>query len=190
MVWKDFEGFEDCQLEDTNTIAPTDYRIGMDDAVILSDGSVVDPAAALLDTATIGYTPFTPTTHGYLIRCEYKPGGSSTTPPSYSETETVSLITNDPTAVSFSKSGTVKHAGTNFNFQVSPDCGPGTITVTVTKSGSATRTYSVTTDQNGAASATLVLGTKNGAYKVSAKFLGNAFGVASKTVTKSVVAAH
>lgn len=187
--WTDTEGFEDVQLEDTNTVQPFTYALGIDDAVILGDGSVASPVS-LLTTATIGYTPFTTSTYGYLIRCQYEPLGSSTTPPSYSETETVQVIKNSSTGVSFSKSGTVKRAGTKFNFRVSPDCGPGTIRVTVTKSGLATRTYNVTTDEDGAASATLKLGTKNGTYKVSAKFLGNIYGTASKTVSKNVVANH
>jgi hypothetical protein len=189
MQWTDTEGFEDVQLEDTNTVQPFTYALGIDDAVILGDGSVASPVA-LLTTATIGYTPFTTSTYGYLIRCQYEPLGSSTTPPSYSETETVRVIKNSSTAVSFSKSGTVKHAGTTFNFHVSPDCGSGTITVTVAKSGAKTLTYNVTTDEDGAASATLKLGTKNGTYKVSARFLGNIYGVASKTVSKSFVANH
>jgi hypothetical protein len=179
MVWKDFRDFEDIQLEDTNTVQPFSYQIGMDDAVILSDGSVVTP------------------TFPYLIRCQYEPYGVSTVAtdgvtaaPTYSETETVTLIKNASTRVSVSTHGTIKHAGTAFRFQVSPISGIGVIRVTISKSGSKTLTYNVTTDENGYASKTLKLGTKNGTYKVSARFLGNIYGAASKTVTKSVRASH
>jgi hypothetical protein len=190
--WMTFQDFEDIQLENTNTVAPFSYRVGMDDLTILTDGTAVSPVT-LLTTETIGYTPLTDSTYGYLIRVEYKAldasgTANSTSPKTYSETETVSVIKNDSTRVSFAKSGTVKKAGTKFNFSVSPDCGVGTIRVTIKKSGSATRTYNVMTDEDGDATATLKLGTKNGTYKVSAKFLGSLFGVASPTATKSVKA--
>jgi hypothetical protein len=172
MVWKDFRDFEDIQLEDTNTVQPFAFQIGVDDAVILSDGSVVTPAFP------------------YLIRCEYKPAGASTAPSSFSETETVSLIKNTSVKVAFSTTGSIKHAGTKFNFHVSPDCGVGIVKVTITKPGTKTLTYNVATDDNGVASTTLKLGAKNGTYKVSAKFLGNQYGSASKTVSKNVRAAH
>jgi hypothetical protein len=171
-VWKDFQGVEDIKLEDTNTVSPSSYAIGMDDMVAFGDGTVA--------------TPVFP----YTIRCEYKPAGASTDMPSYTETETVGLIKWTSTRVTFAKSGTVKKAGTLFNFQVGPDCGAGVIKVTVSKPGSKTLTYSVVTDVFGSASETLKLGTKNGTYKVSARFLGNRYGVASKTVTKSIKAAH
>lgn len=177
MVWKDFKDFEDIQLEDTNTVLPFTFQIGLDDGVILSDGTVIHPPSP------------------YQIRCEYKTLDSSgtansTSPKSFSETETVTVIKNTWTKVSFSTSGTVKHAGTNFHFQVSPACGEGTIRVTVKKPGSKTLTYDVATDENGSASAKLKLGTKNGTYKVFAKFLGNDYGVASGTAIKNVHAAH
>jgi hypothetical protein len=188
MVWKDFRDFEDIQLEDTNTVQPFNFNIGQDDDVILSDGSVITPSFP------------------YLIRCEYKPFGNSTVAsdgvtaaPTFSETETVSLIKNASTKVTFSKSGTVKHAGTRFNFHVSPACGgisggdgivPCIIRVTVAKKGAKTLTYNVATDPNGAVSVTLKLGSKKGTYKVSARFVGNIYGVASKTVSKTFVASH
>lgn len=172
MQWTDFKDFEDIQLEDTNTVQPFGYDLGIDDGVILGDGTVVYP------------------TPPYQIRCEYKVAGSSTSPASYSETETVSALRYSSTKVTFSKSGTVRHNGTYFNFQVSPNCGPGTVRVTVKKSGASNKTYDVTTDENGHASAKLKLGTKNGTYKVYAKFLGNVYGVASKTASKSFKAAH
>jgi hypothetical protein len=181
-VWKDLSGELDIKLEDTNTVPAISYRIGVDDVVALGDGSLSVPVFP------------------YQIRCEYKPGGASTTigsglspfagSASYSETETVDLIRNTSTKVTFSTSGSIKHAGTTFNFQVSPNCGVGVIKVTVSKSGSKTLTYNLTTDADGHASAKLKLGTKNGTYKVSAKFLGNVYGVASKTASKNVRAAH
>jgi hypothetical protein len=171
-VWMDMVGIENIQLEDTNTVQPFSYAIGMDDGVLMGDGNVV--------------TPVFP----YTIRAEYKPLGASTDLPSYTETEAVALIKWGATKVSFSKSGTVRKAGTLFNFQVGPNCGIGVIKVTVTKAGSKTLTYNIETDEFGAASETLKLGTKNGTYKVSARFLGNRYGVASKTVSKSIKAAH
>ena len=167
MAWKDFQDFEDIQLEDTNTVQPFGYRIGMDDHVILGDGSSVLPVFP------------------YQIRCEYKPAGSSTSPASYSETETVTLIKNLSTKVSIT-AGTVRRAGTTFTLQVSPNCGVGTINVTVKKTGSKTLTYKLTTDEDGRVSAKLKLGTTNGTYSVSAKFLGNMFGVSSPTAVKQV----
>jgi len=187
-----FVDFEDIQLEDTNTVPAFGYRLGVDDAVILTDGTAVSPIARLT-TDTIGYTPLTTGTYGYLIRMEYKARdtsgtANSTAPKSYTETETVSVIKNDSTRVVFSKSGTAKHAGTTFNFQVSPNCGVGTVRVIVKKIGSPTLTYNIVTDENGHATRTLKLGTKHGTYKVCAKFLGNVWGVASPTATKSVTA--
>ncbi len=96
-VWKDFGEFEDVQIEDTNTVAPFGFRLGVDDWVILGDGSAVHP------------------TFPYQIRCEYKPNvagldasgtpkaGSSTSPPSYSETETVNLLKNMYTKTTHSR---------------------------------------------------------------------------------------
>jgi len=171
-VWKDMVGIEDIALEDTNTVQPFSYAIGMDDGVLMGDGNIA--------------TPVFP----YTIRGEYKPLGVSSDLPSYTETETVALIKWSSTKVSFAKSGTVRHNGTLFDFQVGPNCGIGTIKVTVSKPGSKTLTYNVTTDEFGSASQTLKLGTKNGTYKVAVRFLGNRYGAASKTVTKSVTAAH
>ena len=187
-----FVDFEDIQLEDTNTVPAFGYRFGMDDTIILTDGTAVSPIARLA-TDTVGYTPLTPSAYGYLIRMEYKARdtsgtANSTSGKSYTETETVSIIKYNSTKVAFSKSGTVKHAGTKFNFQVSPNCGPGTIRVTVKKSHSKTLTYFISTDENGHATRTLKLGTKHGTYKVYAKFMGNLFGVASSTAVKSVTA--
>jgi hypothetical protein len=181
-VWKDLSAELDIKLEDTNTVPAITYLLGVDEQITLGDGSA--------------WTPTFP----YTLRCEYKPGGSSTTTgtgfspfagsASYSETETVSLIRNDSTRVTFSTSGTVKHAGTHMHFRVSPNCGVGTIRVTVTKHGSKTLTYNLTTDADGLASGTLKLGTAHGTYKVSAKFLGNIYGVASPTASKNVRASH
>jgi hypothetical protein len=170
--WMSFRDFEDIQLEDTNTVQPFSYSIGVDDGVILTDGTVVTPAFP------------------YSIRAEYKVGGSSTSPASFSETETVGLIKNASTRVAISTSGAIRRAGTRLKFQVSPNCGVGTVRVTISKSGSKTLTYNVTTDASGAASQTLKLGSKNGTYKVSARFLGNAYGVASKTAVKNVRASR
>ncbi|MDR3685594.1 MAG: hypothetical protein P4L93_01365 [Coriobacteriia bacterium] len=177
--WTDFKDFEDIQLEDTNTVQPFTYNIGVDDGVILNDG---------LGTVAFPQSP-------YQIRCEYKALDSSgtansTLAPSFSETETVTVEKNMSTTVGISTSGSVKHLGTNFNFQVSPDCGIGNIVVTVKKSGAKNRTYTLTTDETGAVSAKLKLGTKKGTYKVYAKFGGNAYGVASKTAVKTLKVSH
>lgn len=173
MKWLPFRDFEAITLEDTNTVLPFGFRIGVDDAVSLADGTAVTPSFP------------------YLLRAEYLPGGSETTPtPSFSETETVNVFKNGTEKVTFSTSGSVRHAGTRFNFRVSPNAGPGTLRVTVSKAGSSALTYNVATDENGSASATLKLGSKNGTYKVSARFLGNRYGAASKTVAKNVRASH
>jgi hypothetical protein len=178
-VWKDFGEFEDIQLEDTNTVQPFGFRLGIDDWVILGDGSTIHP------------------TFPYQIRCEYKPNmagldasgtpkaGSSTSPASFSETETVSLVKNTYTKVTI-KAGAIRHAGTTFDLQVSPNCGVGTVVVTVKKVGSPTLRYKLTTDEDGHVAKKLKLGTKHGTYKVYAKFLGNQFGVASATALKTV----
>jgi hypothetical protein len=182
-AWKDLSAELDIKVEDTNTVLPISYVLGVDDKVTLGDGTL--------------WTPVFP----YQLRCEYRPGGTSTTSTviayspfegskSYSETETVDLIKNGSTKVTFSTSGSIKHAGTKFNLHVSPDCGVGVIKVTITKPGSKTLTYNVTTDADGYASASLKLGAKNGTYKVTAKFLGNIYGVASKTASKNIRAAH
>jgi len=180
-VWKDFGEFEDIQLEDTSTVAPFSYRLGIDDWVILGDGSTVHPAFP------------------YQIRCEYKPNvagldasgtpkaGASTSPASFSETETVTLIKNLRTKVTIG-AGTVRRAGTKLSFRVSPVSGVGTVRVTVKKAGSKTLTYDLKTSENGYVSKTLKLGTKNGTYKVNAKFLGNTFGAASATAVKTLTA--
>jgi hypothetical protein len=127
---------------------------------------------------------------------EYKPfdpatgKSASTVPGTYSETETVSAVQNLSEKVTVSTSGTVKHAGTKFKFQVSPVAGVGTIRVTISRSGSKTLTYNIAIDSEGAASTTLKLGAKLGAYKVSARFLGNTWGVGSKTAVKNIRANH
>jgi hypothetical protein len=186
-VWKTFQDFEDIALEDTNTVAPFSFSLGKDDLTILTDGTPVSPIT-LLTTATVGSTPFTPTTRGYMIRAEYKPLGSSSSPASYSETEFVQVIQEDSTKVTIAPSKTIRRAGTTFSFTVSPDCGVGTVRVTVTKAGTKALTYNLTTNEAGKVTAKLKLGTKNGTYKVSAKFLGNDFGVASPTASKSIKA--
>lgn len=183
MVWKDFRDFEDIQLEDTNTVQPFSFGLGQDDAVILGDGSVIFPQPP------------------YLIRCEYKPNydgaadasgnpiaGSSTSPSSLSETETVHCIKN-ATRVSIATSGAVKHAGTTLKFQVLPNSGEGTVTVSIVKKGAKTGLkYNLVTNENGLATAKLKLGSKAGTYTVSARFLGNAYGNTSKTTSKNLVA--
>jgi hypothetical protein len=173
--WLPLQDFEAITLEDTNTVQPFGFRLGYEGSVSLSDFSSV----AL--------------TYPAQIRCEYKPvdpatGKSASTAPlkTYSETETVNVVKNDVTKVTIATSGTIKHAGTLFKLDVSPNSGIGTVRVTVSKSGSPTLTYNVLTDQDGHATQTLKLGTKNGTYKVSARFLGNQFGAASKTAVKSV----
>lgn len=189
-----FVDFEDIQLEDTNTVPAFGYRFGMDDTIILTDGSVVSPIARFT-TDTIGYTPLSSSSYGYLIRMEYKARdtsgtANSTSAKSYTETETVSIIKYDSTRVSISTVGTIKHAGTHLHFRVSPNCGVGTVRVTVTKHGSKILTYNLKTDEEGFVSAALKLGTAHGTYKISAKFLGNTFGVASPTAVKSIRASH
>lgn len=181
-VWKDLSAEFDVKVEDTNTVPAVSYSIGYDDIVTLGDGTLSVP------------------TFPYQIRCEYKPGGASTTTgaglspfagsASYSETETVDLLKNTSTKVTISTIGTVKRAGTKFAFRVAPNCGTGIIRVTVTKSGSKTLVYNLTTSVNSYTSPTLKLGTKNGTYKVGAKFLGNTYGVASPTAVKTVRASH
>ncbi len=173
--WLPLQDFESITLEDTNTVQPFGFRLGYEGTVSLSDFSTL----ALTFPAQ--------------IRCEYKPvdpatgKSASTTPtPTYSETETVNVVKNDVTKVTIATSGTIKHAGTVFKLHVSPNSGIGTVKVTVSKSGTKTLTYNVLTDQDGNATQTLKLGTKNGTYKVTARFMGNQFGAASKTVTKSV----
>jgi len=178
--WTDFRDFEDIQLDDTNTVQPFSYQLGIDDAVILGDGTVVYP------------------TPPYQIRCEYKTADTSgtvgsTSPPSFSETETVNVDKNS-TGIKISTSGTVKHNGTKFNFTVTPDSGVGTIQVTVKKSGQKTKTYNLTTSDTddmsaSVASSKLKLGSNTGTYKVSAKFLGNIWG-SSSSASKSIHAAH
>ncbi|HEY5506718.1 MAG TPA: hypothetical protein VIK83_04420 [Coriobacteriia bacterium] len=170
MQWLDFRDFEDIQLEDTNTVPAFGYAIGADDAVILGDGSVVTP------------------TFPYLIRAEYKPLGSSTAPATFSETETVSIIKEDSTKVTIAPSKTVRHAGMYFTFTVAPNCGVSTVRVTVSKSGMKSVVYNPVTNEDGIVTAKLKLGTKNGTYKVSAKFLGNIYGVASATASKNIKA--
>jgi hypothetical protein len=177
MQWVDFRDFEDIQLEDTNTVQPFGYELGRDDAVILGDGTVVYP------------------TPPYMIRAEYKALDSSgtansTAPKSYSETVTVSIDKNAYTRVSVSTAGGIRRAGTYFTFKVSPNSGPGTIRVTIKKSGAKNKVYNVVTDEDGFVSAKLKLGTKNGTYKVYAKFLGNAYGAASGTTVKTVRASR
>ena len=173
--WLPLQDFEAITLEDTNTVQPFGFRLGYEGTVSLSDYS----------TAALTYPA--------QIRCEYKPvdpdtGKSTSTEPekTYSETETVNLVKNAATRVTISTSGTVKRAGTVFKLHVSPVSGIGTVKVIVSKSGSLTRTYLVPTDQDGNATKTLKLGSKNGTYRVTARFLGNQFGAASKTATKSV----
>ncbi len=172
-TWKTFRDFEDPQLETTNTIPPFTYALGQDDQVLLSDGSSVEPVFP------------------YQIRVDYKPGGSdSLGAPSYSETETVGLIRNASTRVVIATSGTVRHSGTKFKFTVLPDSGIGTVRVTVTRKGAKALTYNLQTDDTGTVSATLKLGSANGTYEVTAKFLGNTFGATSKTASKSLKATH
>jgi hypothetical protein len=170
--WLDITDFEPIALEDTNTVPPFGFRMGYDGIVSLSDFSTM------------------PLTYPAMIRCTYKPLGANTTPTvSVSETETIDVVKNASEKVTFSTTGTVKHAGTKFNFHVTPNAGVGTIKVTVKKSGK-TLTYNVATDADSKATTTLKLGASTGTYSVAAKFLGNQWGPASGTTTKNVVAAH
>lgn len=185
MSWIDFQDFEDIQLEDTNTVQPFSFNIGADDKVILADGTSISPFLAQ------------PHPNGtYEIRAEYRPSpgldasgnvlaGVSTSPKSLSETETVTLIKNTGVRVSIA-AGAVRKAGTRFTFRVSPGCGVSQVRVQVVRSGQATRTYTLTTDENGVVSSTLKLGSRTGSYKVTARFLGNIFGSASGTASKTV----
>jgi hypothetical protein len=183
-VWKDFQDFEDIQLEDTNTVQPFVYQIGKDDKVILTSGASILPKFP------------------YQIRCEYKPNlagydasgtpkaGSSTAPPSYSETETVTLVRNSSTAVVIHTSGAVRHAGTTLGFQVAPDCGVGKVQVVIKLGSKTTLTKTLTTSEDGYVSAKLKLGNSTGKYRVSAKFLGNMFGAVSPWSSLNVKAAR
>jgi len=177
--WLPITDYESITLENTNTVQPFAFRFGYEGTVSLADFSNV----AL--------------TYPAQIRVEYKPfdlvtkKSESTTPTrTYSETETLNVVRNLSEKVAISTSGTVKHAGTKFKFQVSPNAGVGTIRVTVTKHGSKTLSYNVITDVDGAASQTLKLGAAHGTYKVTAKFLGNVWGVSSATAVKNVHANH
>jgi hypothetical protein len=173
--WLPIMDFESLTLENTNTVAPFSFRFGYEGTVSLSDYSNV----AL--------------TYPAQIRVEYKPfdiltkKSESTTPTkTYTETETLNVVRNLSEKVSIYTVGTIKHAGTQFHFHVSPNAGVGTIRVTVSKSGSKTLTYNVLTNADGAATQTLKLGTAHGNYKISAKFLGSVWGVASGTAVKTV----
>jgi len=81
---------------------------------------------------------------------------------------------------------TVKHGKKYyFSAHTSPNVGVGTIRFTITRHGYRTVTVNAKTDDSGYATAALKFA-KRGTYKVTARWLGNAFGAASKAVTTNV----
>lgn len=99
-------------------------------------------------------------------------------------TLTVSKIGTVRVKTSYPK--TVKH-GKKYTFSAhnSPNVGAGTIRFTITRHGYRTVTVNAHADDSGWASTKLKFA-KKGTYKVTARWLGSAFGVASKAVSTNV----
>jgi hypothetical protein len=94
------------------------------------------------------------------------------------KTRTVRVKTSYPKSIKHGKKYT-------FRAHTSPNVGVGTIRFTITRHGYRTVTVNARADDSGSAAAVLKFA-KKGTYKVTARWLGNAFGAASKAVSTNV----
>jgi len=100
----------------------------------------------------------------------------------------VRMIKNTRTKVILSAPKTVTH-GKQYAIasRVTPNSGVGRISVKVKRLPSGTpRVYTIETDESGLATFTFIRSNK-GRYSITQKFLGNRFGAASPSVTKTIV---
>ena len=103
---------------------------------------------------------------------------SNTAAMTVAKIKTVKVKTGYPKSVRHGKTYT-------FSAHTSPDVGIGTLRFTIARHGYRTVTVNATTDESGYASAKLKFA-KKGTYKITARWLGNAFGAASKAVTSNI----
>ncbi len=108
----------------------------------------------------------------------------------HSEPFRIRLVKNTKTAVKITAPASVR-AGREFIslFEVLPNSGIGKVRVTIKKvagAGTFRKTMTLTTDEEGGIEQALKFATA-GSYRVSAKFLGNTFGVASPTASRTIV---
>jgi hypothetical protein len=97
---------------------------------------------------------------------------------SNTDTMTVSQLTTVKTKISVPKSAK-RGKKCTFAAHTSPNVGVGTVRFAITRAGFHTVTINATTDDSGQATASLKFA-KRGTYKISARWLGNAFGAATK----------
>jgi hypothetical protein len=165
------DGLEGLKAEgDTGTVVPLDPQHMITDESLL-------PA---------GYAGGLPLT--VYFRAIYKPVGlTGAAIASENQTSAPTAITlvrqsKVKAFVSVPKNASYKRAFTVAS-SMSPNCGPGTIQVTITKKGFK-KVYVLATDDSGTVDLRVKL--KKGSYKVQSRWAGNIFGPGAKSATKTV----
>lgn len=165
-------GLEGLKFEGTTgTVVPLDPQY------LVVDDSMLNPDVA----STLPVTVY--------FRAIYKPVGLD------GKAIASEVQTSAPTAITIVRNTKVKvqttvpkKAKQNKAFtiaaQVSPNCGVGTVNVTITKKGFK-KVYQLTTDETGYADVRVKL--KAGHYNVQEKWLGNVFGVSAKSPVRPIV---
>lgn len=122
-----------------------------------------------------------------VMRAVYTPVAGSPNASATSEVFTLRMSRINRTAVSITAPSALRKSKPfSTTFMVTPISGVGKVAVKVkSASGSYSKSMTLTTDDLGNAATTLKL-PKAGRYTISAKFLGNTFGVASSTKTKTI----
>jgi hypothetical protein len=107
---------------------------------------------------------------------------------SNTDTMTVGRVTTVKTKISTPKSAK-RGKKCTFTAHASPNVGIGTVRFTISRAGFHTVTINATSDDSGYATASHKF-SKRGTYKISARWLGNAFGAATKKSVSGHVAIH
>ncbi|MDZ4170348.1 MAG: hypothetical protein U1E26_11950 [Coriobacteriia bacterium] len=126
-------------------------------------------------------------TYPAVMRAVYIPVASSPNASATSEIFSLRMSRNTRTAVSISTPSAIrKNKSFSTTFMVAPISGVGKVAVKVkSASGSYSKSMTLTTDDLGNAATTLKL-PRAGRYTISAKFLGNTFGVASPMKSRTI----
>jgi len=171
VTWANFG--EGLQVDDTGTLVPQDV---ITDETFLPwyVGGIWQPT----QFRVIYQTPRSKDASGNMLSYNSAVEGFPVVPFHVNRLRTVKITASIPKTVKRN------HTFTIAGFTV-PDCGIGNMAFSISRSGFHTQSFTVETDESGYASIPAKLKRK-GSYTIRMRWLGNAFGPGSKTLTKHV----